>query len=206
MRRYQRNNVKRFWRPRNIALGCATLLLLACATVGALEYTNTTYWFHKRPITHETQKNTPNRTIGENTKGEGTSSNTSTNPSTQTQPNTSTTDQNAKSPSDTPTDTTLATPTGPFVNSHGVKVDSAPNTQQSVCVTTSGATCEIIFTNGSTTRSLGAQMTDRGGATYWTWSPQSAGLSVGTWKITAKAVLGSQTKTASDSTNLEVTP
>lgn len=185
-----------------IVLGVATL------TVGGLEYTDTTYLFHDRPATHETQKNTPNRTAGQDTKGENTSENSSQSSGDQTgNEGTYSPGSEDKTPDQTtPSNATLDTPTGNFVNTHKMAVNSAENTQQSVCVTTSGATCEIYFTKGSVTKSLGVQTTDRGGAAYWTWSPESAGLSVGTWKITAKAVLGNQTKTANDTINLEVTP
>jgi hypothetical protein len=196
---------RRSKKPLLIALA---LLGVAALTVGGLEYTNTTYLFHDRPVTHETQKNTPTRTAGQNTKGEGSSENSSQSSGEQTgNEGTYSPGSDDKTPAETtPSNATLDTPTGNFVNTHKMGVNSAANTQQSVCVTTAGATCEIYFTKGSIVKSLGVQTTDRGGATYWTWSPQSAGLSVGTWKITAKAVLGNQTKTANDTINLEVTP
>jgi len=77
-------------------------------------------------------------------------------------------------------------------------------TVQSVCNTSPGASCTISFTKDGATKSLPTQTTDRGGATYWTWSPQGLGLSPGTWHITATATLGSQTKTASDVLDLMV--
>ncbi len=202
---YARQKIKSkpFWRPRNFVLAGLILVVLACGMVGALEYTNTTYWFHKRPVTHETQKNTPTRTIDANTKGGNTPTSTSGTSNTQTN-NQTTPQQDTKTETPTSSSATLVAPSGNFVNSHHVAANSAPNTQQSTCVTTPGATCEIIFTSGSVTKSLGVQTTDPGGAAYWTWSPQSAGLTVGTWKITAKAVLGNQTKTAVDANNLEV--
>lgn len=183
-----------YTRKMRILLFCGlAVILLACVGITTLEYTNTTYFFHKRPATHETQPNTPSRTANSNTKGE---------PTTQTTPpGTDDSDKNPTTPS-TPTTGNLLEPTGNFVSNHRPKDNSAE--QQAVCVTTPGALCEIIFTNGSLTHSLPAQTTDAGGATYWTWSPVSAGLTAGTWKVQAKAVLQGQTKTATDATDLEI--
>jgi hypothetical protein len=192
----------RFKKPLLIAAG---VIIALGAILAALEYTDTTYLLHDRPTTKETQESSPNRTAGQDTKGEQADPGATDG----SKPNSagSSTTPDAKAPEEnTDTSAPLVTPTGNFVNSHKVKVDSAANTQQSVCVTTAGARCEIIFTKGSETRSLPAQTTDKGGATYWTWSPESVGLGVGSWKITAKATLGSQTKTASDAINLEVNP
>jgi hypothetical protein len=196
---------KRFKKPLLIAL---IILGVAGLGVGGLEYTDTTYWFHDRPTTHETQKNTPNRTAGQDTKGEGTSKNSSQSSGDQAgDEGTYSPGSEDKTPAETaPEDNngTLITPDGNFVNTHKMGYDSAANTQQSVCVTTPGAKCNITFARGSEVHELGAQTTDRGGAAYWTWSPKSAGLSVGTWKVTAKATLGNQVKTKTDLTPLEV--
>ena len=56
----------------------------------------------------------------------------------------------------------------------------------------------------SMVKSLPAQTTDAGGATYWNWKLQDYGLTAGTWKITAIAKLNGQTQTATDATNLEI--
>jgi hypothetical protein len=53
---------------------------------------------------------------------------------------------------------------------------------------------------------LSAQTADSGGAAYWDWNLQQVGLTEGTWKVTAKATLGSQTKTADDVIPFEVGP
>jgi hypothetical protein len=100
----------------------------------------------------------------------------------------------------------LVAPSGTFVSNHHPNLGGkpAPNQIQSVCTTTSGAKCAIVFTKDGVTKSLPAQMTDSEGTTYWTWKLQDIGLTAGTWHVEAKATLGTQTKTASDYMNLEV--
>lgn len=95
------------------------------------------------------------------------------------------------------------TPDGNFVSAHRVSLSASP-TLQSSCTTTAGATCQVIFIKDGVIKSLEAKKTDAGGGAYWTWSLEDAGLSVGSWKIQLKATLGSQTATAEDSLNLEV--
>jgi hypothetical protein len=51
---------------------------------------------------------------------------------------------------------------------------------------------------------LPPETTDSGGSAYWTWKLQDIGLTEGTWKVQAKATLGSQTKTANDLMDLVV--
>jgi len=103
---------------------------------------------------------------------------------------------------------TLIAPSGNFVSNHHPNLSGspAPNQIQSVCNTTPGAQCEITFTNGTDTKSLPAQTTDKGGATYWTWKVQDIGLTAGSWKVQATSKLGSDTKTADDAILLEVRP
>lgn len=166
------------------------VIVIAVGTLTVLELTNTTYFFHKRPIT----------TAGPNTKGIPKTNNnqaTTTTPGT----NNNSTTTGSISSNTAP----LLTPTGPFISSHhqSLSQDSLIN---SVCNTTSGAICEIDFTQGSVTKSLPAQMTDAGGATYWNgWKLADIDLTTGDWQITAKATLGTQTQTASDAIVLTVT-
>lgn len=97
----------------------------------------------------------------------------------------------------------LKKPEGNFVNNHRPSLSDS-SSMQSSCVTTPGATCQIIFTKDGVTKTLPAQKTDAGGGTYWTWTLQDIGLTAGTWKIQAKATLGSQIETTDDAVNLEV--
>ena len=99
----------------------------------------------------------------------------------------------------------LVQPTGNFVSAHkNVPVTASLS---SVCNTSSGATCQIVFTSGSESHSLPAQTTDLGGSTYWnSWTPESIGLTPGSWTIKAVATLGSDTKSNTDALMLEVAP
>ena len=101
---------------------------------------------------------------------------------------------------------TLLAPSGSFVSNHRPSLSSngAPSTEQSVCNTTPGATCEIQFTKGTETKKLTAQTADANGSTYWNWDVRSAGLTPGQWQITAYATLNSKTLSATDEAPLEV--
>jgi cytoskeletal protein RodZ len=98
---------------------------------------------------------------------------------------------------------TLIQPTGNFVSNH--KNVPASTSLSSVCNTTAGATCQIVFSSGSMTYSLPIQTADLGGTAYWSsWTPASIGLSPGTWQITAVATLAGNTKSSPDALGLEV--
>lgn len=106
-----------------------------------------------------------------------------------------------KSTNNFSTTSSLYKPTGNFVSSHVVEPGS---TIESVCITTPGAKCKIIFTNGSNTKVLNAKTTDSEGTTAWIWQPKKLGISGGKWQIKAEASLNSQTKTSKDAKLLEV--
>jgi hypothetical protein len=146
-------------------------------------------------------------TGGQNTKGEPPTNNSNPPSANTQQPNAQTGDGKNESPDPA---IHLETPTGNFVSNHrpSLSANATMNEEQSVCNTTPGATCQIKFTKGNITKTLPLQITDRGGATYWSWKIQDKdiGLSTGSWQIQAVATLGNQTQTASDSLNLEVTP
>lgn len=74
----------------------------------------------------------------------------------------------------------------------------------SVCTTTPGASCKVVFTKGSITKLLNSQITDRGGSTYWNWNINDLGLDAGTWHITATATLNGYTKSTNDALDLVV--
>jgi hypothetical protein len=109
-----------------------------------------------------------------------------------------------KSLGSTNSSSTLMTPasTG-LVSNHRTNVAGQ---EQSVCITSPGASCYIEFTKNGVTKALAAQTTDRAGAAYWTWDIGKSGLSTGVWQITVVASLNGQTKTAQDSILLEVQP
>ncbi len=102
----------------------------------------------------------------------------------------------------------LITPVGNFVSSHNSSISGTIYTkyEQSVCNTTPGATCTIVFTKDNSTKSLPAKVVDSTGTVYWDWVVQDIGLTPGSWKITARATLNNQTKTADDSVQLVIQP
>lgn len=198
---------KQSWFTKKKIVILAVILGVLIGAIIVLEKTDTTHLFHSGNRGFVTQKNSPGRTAGSDTKGETDSSTTPTNSGSSSTGQESP-EQNKDKDSDTttPTNAELKDPTGTFVSNHhpNLSGNPAPNEIQSVCVTTSGAYCEITFTKDGITKSLPKQLTDRGGAAYWTWKLQDIGLTKGTWKIQAKATLGSQTKTADDAATLEV--
>jgi hypothetical protein len=107
-----------------------------------------------------------------------------------------------KSTAPTDSESGLLDPTGSFVSNH--KPSNSSPQEQSVCNTTPRATCFIKFVSGGTVKLLAAQTTDSNGSSYWTWDINSAGLSPGFWQVTAVASLDGQTKSTTDSINLEV--
>lgn len=102
----------------------------------------------------------------------------------------------------------LITPSGTMVSNHKPSLSgvSSPSTEQSVCNTSVNATCYIEFTKDNEVKRLPEQTTDSNGSTYWSWDVVKAGLSAGTWQVTAVASANGQTKTFKDSTPLEVQP
>jgi hypothetical protein len=157
-----------------------------------LELTNTTHILHKS--SSETTKS-PNR----NTTGEGSA--TKTPQGTTTPANTTTESNDTKQTSAQAS--TLLDPTGNFVSAHKNVPKSA--SLSSVCNTTSGAECKIVFTNGSISKSLDPQTTDSNGSSFWnSWSPEDIGLTSGSWQVQAVATLNGQSKTSTDAMKLEI--
>lgn len=104
--------------------------------------------------------------------------------------------------------TALITPNGQFVSNHNPSLSGSKEmySESSVCNTTPGATCFITFTMGSTVKKLEAREANTNGAVFWEWDIKSAGLSEGTWTVTATATLNGSTKSTQDSQNLQVQP
>lgn len=181
-KRYKRNSGRR----KRLALAC--LFLAGATLLGILEATG--------KIDLMGGKTTPpsNQTIGSTTKGE---------PEEQAQ-----TSPGGKKKPDGAASKTLRAPSGDFVSNHEPNLDGdpAPDTLESVCVTTPGASCTISFKQNGIIKTLPAQMTDAEGAAYWNWKLQDYGLTTGEWIIVARATLGDQTKTSEDSLKLTVKP
>lgn len=102
------------------------------------------------------------------------------------------------------TSSTLIAPFGTFISNHKPGQNGSPTSEQSVCNTTPGATCDIQFVNGSVSKSLGAQVANSNGTAYWSWDINGGTLAPGSWRVTAVVKLNGQTKTTSDPTLLEV--
>jgi hypothetical protein len=177
---------------------------MALLTMAALYYTNhLSFWRRHLPVQQPTGSSL--------TKGEPatSASNTNTGSGSQTKTDNGSAGQtntaagnNSSTTTAPPITGSLTAPWGTFANVYSAKTSDQ---MQSTCNTTPGATCQIIFTNGNSTKSLEAEMTDAGGAVYWAWTPAGVGLTPGTWHITAKAVLGAQSKiTNNDPLTLEI--
>jgi hypothetical protein len=87
-------------------------------------------------------------------------------------------------------------PTGQFISNPGN--DSAhpvylSTNEESSCITTPGAYCEVHFTSGSQVKKSDAHKTDGTGSAIWDWTSQQYHLTRGTWKITMVAINGDKT-------------
>jgi hypothetical protein len=142
-------------------------------------------------------------TAGQSTKGESSTDDSTSNNASSNEGST-TDSQPGDTKGNSSSGTNLVAPSGTFVSAHkNVPVSAALS---SVCNTTVGAQCTIVFTSDAVKKSLVAQATDRGGATYWSsWTPASVGLTPGTWHVQAIASLDGQTKTSDDAVALVVT-
>jgi hypothetical protein len=187
------NQKRRSYRKQYVFLAAGLLVIAAVFTI--LEVTNTTHIFHKsKPVA---------TTGGQYTKGVSPPANSTTNNDTSSS-NQSSSNSNVKQPENSSASATLTAPWGTFANVYNAHYGDQMG---STCNTTPGATCQIIFTMGEQTRSLNTTTTDAGGAVYWSWKPNEISLTPGIWHITAKAVLGTQTKTTSnDPLTLTITP
>lgn len=175
---------------RAIALICVVLIV---GTVAVLELTNTTRFLHHKKealvasgssFATKGEKKASGKSAsdkqGRSGGGAGTSAQSST--------------------------LSLYVPSGNFVSNHHPNLSGspAPNTIASVCNTTPGASCKIVFSKDGVTKELPSQVTDANGSAYWTWKLQDIGLTAGSWKIQAIASLNGQTKDASDALDMVV--
>lgn len=178
------------------------LIAIAVVIVGLLEVTNTTHVFHKAKLTVSTINSThPSSTTAHSSSKSPAQPNVSSPPSNQIDKNT-----NLAAPTSS-SGTGPVTPTGTFISNHQPSLGAQPNRAQenSVCVTTPGATCYIEFTQGSAINKLQAETTDINGAAYWTWDvSKDAGFTTGTWQVAAIATLNGKTATGTDT--MEVQP
>ena len=101
------------------------------------------------------------------------------------------------------TTTVLIAPSGLFVSNH-IQDNNSSSNIQSICLTTPGANCNISFTMGNTTISLGVKTADKNGYVSWQWNTKDQNISSGTWQIKATTTLNGQTKITVDQSNLMV--
>ena len=177
------------------------LIAIAVVVVLLLEVTNTTHVFHKAKLTVSTIHSThPSSTTAPSSSKSQAQPNVSSPPSNQTDKNT-----NLAAPASS-SGMGPATPTGTFISNHQPSLGAQPDRTQenSVCVTTPGATCYIEFTQGSVVKKLDTETTDINGAAYWTWDVSQDGFTIGTWQVAAIATLNGKTATGTDT--LEVQP
>lgn len=170
--------------------------LLLVILVSMLEFANVTHFFRK-PLTAPKQTLTTGGASTGSQKGETQNSTNGESPAN--------TQSAGTSKGNTAPVTSLIAPSGDFVSNHTPGQNGSSQIETSVCNTTSGAKCQISFTMNGKTISLSAETTDAGGSAYWNdWTPQSIGLTPGSWQIAATATLGGQTKATTDPRSLVV--
>jgi hypothetical protein len=112
-----------------------------------------------------------------------------------------TTPEEAKSTNLNNSSVNLTAPYGNFVSNHS---PSRNDNIESVCLTSPGAKCKIVFTMGNVQKSLNPKATNSQGVTAWVWKPRDIGILGGSWDIKAVATLGGKSKTTKDAMKLKV--
>jgi hypothetical protein len=189
MTKVRRSSVKHVYKNKWVLIVLAAFVILAL-----LEFTNTTHLFHsKKAVSGTIPSSSPINTSpsSANPKPGGTGS--------ATPPAANNEKQNQTAPVNT--SATLKAPYGTFVSNHHPDANSS---EESVCNSTPGASCIIKFTQGNVVKTLSAQAVDGSGTTYWSWNVKQAGLTSGSWTVTAVANLNGQTKSTQDSLALEI--
>ncbi len=180
------------------------VLLGVFLIIFVLEITNTTHWFHKQKAISGT---IPSSGIPSHTTSSSVNTQAKTN---SVQPKVDTTaPSSSKVTTPTSSSGNLVSPYGSFVSNHGPTLSnspSAPSSEQSVCITSPGASCTITFTMDGVIKTLDAKTADSQGAAYWNWDIISAGFTEGSWTINATATSDGQSKTVKDPLVLQVGP
>lgn len=175
--------------------------------VGVLELTNTTHVFHKRktisgiiPSTSNPSQSPSPSVTTDKVAGSDTPP-ASSGASAAASPKADTAISGAQGP--------LLEPYGTFVSNHSPSLsdtNGAPSGEQSVCITSAGASCYITFKRLGIVKTLETKIADSKGSVYWDWDVNKAGFSAGSWQITATATANGQTKSVNDTLDLKVTP
>jgi len=195
--KYQLSSKWRFFLTRQFLLSAVAVLLV----IGlVLTFSYALHADHKPPASGSafTDKGSPQSSISGN-------SNPSNTDNASNGQNSGPLSQEAKSNTNVGVTADLILPSGNFVSNHHPSLSSQP-LESSVCTTTPGASCQIIFTQDNITKELPARTTDSNGSAFWDWKLQDYGLSTGSWKVEATATLNGQNKSATDSISLEVNP
>jgi hypothetical protein len=114
------------------------------------------------------------------------------------------------------TNQSLVSPFGQFVSNYGPVSYSATNgsnQEESICQTTIGASCSIVFIQGQTKKALQVQQVklvngSQNGVASWSWTPSqvggNGGLTPGQWEVEAIATLNNQTKITTSNLKLNI--
>jgi len=191
-----RRKLRRFSKGKTPFLVAALLLILLFAGVGFYYHSHHKTVSKSQPptVTTKTTASSPSKTQPTTSKGTNETSPTPTSP----QPTPTVT------PTTNDTNVILQKPSGYFASNHFPGQNGSGQDETSVCNTTAGASCYISFTKAGITKSLPAATTDDTGAAYWSWTPQTVGLTSGSWIVNATATLGQQSASTQDSTQLEI--
>jgi hypothetical protein len=189
MTKVRRSSVKYVYKNKWVIIVLATIVILAL-----LEFTNTTHLLHsKKAVSGTIPSSSPINTSPSSANPESGGTGSATPPA-----------ANNEKQNQTPpvsTNASLQAPYGTFVSNHHPDTNTS---EESVCSSTPGASCIIKFTQGNVVKTLSAQAVDGTGTTYWSWNVKQAGLTSGSWTVTAVANLNGQTKSTQDSLALEI--
>ncbi|HKU19074.1 MAG TPA: hypothetical protein VJP80_07465 [Candidatus Saccharimonadales bacterium] len=184
-----------------LLIGVALVALVVVMV--ALEATNTTHLFHSAPVaktaTIPTTQQSPSSSKDKSSSSSSSSSSNSTTDNVAGSANKGDGDTGNGTPT-TQSGDPPETPSGTFISNHTPSLSGSPypSQEQSVCNTTPGASCQIVFTKDDLTRSLPTQTTNSDGSALWTWDVNAAGFTEGTWNATVTATLNGKTATATD--------
>lgn len=185
---------------RNFIIYAIILLLAAAGTIAGLELSNTTHWFHSQPIATVALNNGKTAKANPNVPSSQNKPSSATGPTAPNSPKGTSNSTSQNQPIQIDPGVQPQQPIGQFVSDHNPS--STNENEVSTCTTTPGATCQIVFTSGSLTKTLTPQTTGGQGSTTWSWTPAQLGLTSGSWKITVTASNGSKTASIVDQKEL----
>lgn len=205
---------KRTYKNKKLPIAIAAIVILGCLGGGYALVSATR---------HKTSVNAVNKTAGTSTANPNTHTSNSSpkypNPYVASPTPTTNVPGGGKGTNTTPSSgTSLVAPFGQFVSNYGPISYSATdgsNQEESVCQTTIGAMCSIVFIQGQTTKALKALQVSsangsQNGVASWSWTPNevggNGGLTPGQWQVEAIATLDNKTKTTVTNIKLNIQP